>query len=61
VRANGRWLEALVWPRAALTRTAIVRGPAVLTDAGATLWVAPGWSVRVHASGTLVLTRRGAR
>ena len=61
VRANGRWLEARVWPRAALARAAIVRGPAVVADAGATLWVARGWSARVHASGTVVLARRGAR
>jgi len=61
VRANGRWLEAPVRARAALRRDQVVRGPAVLTDAGATLWVAPGWSARVHASGTVVLTRRGAR
>jgi len=61
VRANGRWLEAPVWARAALRRDPIVHGPAVVADAGATLWVAPGWSAGVHASGTVVLARRGAR
>ena len=61
VRAAGRWLEAPVWPRAALRCGMTVRGPAVIADAGATLWVAPGWSARIHASGTVVLTRRGAR
>jgi N-methylhydantoinase A len=61
VHANGRWLEARVWPRAALPRDAVVRGPAVVTDAGATLWVAPGWRAQVHANGTVALTRRGAR
>lgn len=61
VRAEGRWLEAPVWPRPALRRGTIVRGPAVIADAGATLWVAPGWRAGVHASGTVVLTRRGAR
>ncbi len=61
VRTNGRWLEARVWPRPALPRDAIVRGPAVVADAGATLWVAPGWSARAHAGGTVVLTRGGAR
>ena len=45
----------------AIARDAIVRGPAVVADAGATLWVAPGWSARAHANGTVVLTRRGAR
>ena len=61
VRASSRWIEAPVWARAALRRDQIVRGPAVVADAGATLWVAPGWSARVHASGTVVLRRRGAR
>ncbi len=47
----------------ALTRDAIpaagVRGPAVVCDDGATLWVAPGWCARRHASGAVVVTRAG--
>jgi N-methylhydantoinase A/oxoprolinase/acetone carboxylase beta subunit len=34
-----------------------VRGPAIVAEAGATLWVPAGWRGIVHASGTLVLTR----
>jgi hypothetical protein len=26
-------------------------------EEGATLWIAPGWRARMHASGALVLTR----
>jgi N-methylhydantoinase A len=61
VRAHGRWLEAAVWSRPALPRRGVIPGPAVIADAGATLWVAPGWRARRHASGTVVLTRGGAR
>jgi N-methylhydantoinase A/oxoprolinase/acetone carboxylase beta subunit len=34
-----------------------VRGPAIVAEAGATLWVPAGWRGVVHASGTLVLKR----
>ena len=34
-------------------------GPAIVSDAGATLWVAPGWRARRHASGAVVVTRGG--
>jgi len=37
-----------------------VAGPAVVADDGASLWVAPGWTARMHETGALVLTR-GAR
>jgi N-methylhydantoinase A len=36
-----------------------VRGPAIVLQSGATLWVAPGWRGRLHASGALVLERSG--
>jgi N-methylhydantoinase A/oxoprolinase/acetone carboxylase beta subunit len=52
---------APVWARAALPRGRAIAGPAIIADAGATLWVAPGWSARVHPSGTVVLKRKGAR
>jgi len=61
VRVSGRMAEARVWPRQALPRRGAVAGPAVVTDAGATLWVAPGWSARVHRDGTVVVTWGRAR
>ena len=36
-----------------------LRGPAVVSDDGATLWVAPGWSARALGSEALVLSRQG--
>lgn len=58
VRHAGGWLAAAVWDRAALRFGRALRGPALVREAGATLWVAPGWSGRVHGSGALVLERR---
>ena len=54
---SGRRLGAPSLRRERLAIGATVRGPAVVMDDGATLWVAPGWSARVHATGALVLTR----
>jgi N-methylhydantoinase A len=34
-----------------------LRGPAIVLQAGATLWVGSGWSARMHESGALVLRR----
>ena len=60
VRHQGEWLSAAVWERGALSGAAAVRGPAVVQESGATLWVPPGWCGRLGAGGTLVL-RRGGR
>jgi len=49
-----------VWSFEALGERDPVRGPAIVMQAGATLWVAPRWRGRLHASGALVL-ERGAR
>ncbi len=38
-----------------------LRGPAVVQDDGGTLWVAPGWQARAHASGAIVLSRAARR
>ena len=53
----GRALTAQAWRRDALAAGQTLRGPAVLTDDGATLWLAPGWRARSHTSGAVVLTR----
>jgi N-methylhydantoinase A len=57
VHERGRDARALAWPREALAPGATVAGPAVVLDAGATLWVPRGWRGRVHASGAIVLQR----
>ena len=62
VRHDGRWLEARVWSRSALGAGFAARGPAIVVEEGATLWIAPGWRARMQASGTLILTlSRGSR
>jgi len=57
----GRALEARLHRREQLAAGTLVPGPAVVVDDGATLWVAPGWSGAVHASGAIVLKRAGGR
>ncbi|MBI1798604.1 MAG: hydantoinase/oxoprolinase family protein [Candidatus Eisenbacteria bacterium] len=57
VRESGAWRRSRVVGRDTLAAGARLRGPAVVTDAGATLWIASGWTARVHASGGLVLRR----
>jgi N-methylhydantoinase A len=54
---QGARREAPAWRREQLATGRTLLGPAVVADDGATLWVAPGWTARVHASGALVLTR----
>jgi hypothetical protein len=49
-----------VWDDAAITGTRRVRGPALVLQPGATLWIPAGWSGTRHGSGTLVV-RRGVR
>ena len=51
----GRAIELPLWQRAQLVPGALLRGPGVVVDDGATLWIAPGWRARVHASGALML------
>jgi N-methylhydantoinase A len=55
----GRAVRVPLWRRAQLPPGATFRGPAVVVDDGATLWVAPGWRARLHASGAVVLTPGG--
>jgi N-methylhydantoinase A/oxoprolinase/acetone carboxylase beta subunit len=61
VRHAGAWLRAAVWERGAMGAHDAVRGPAVVRESGATLWVPPGWSGRLASGGTLVLRRGGRR
>ncbi len=55
VRWGGRWVPALAWPRAALAAATTHRGPLVVSEFSATIFVPPGWRVRVHPSGHLEL------
>jgi len=57
VRHGRGWITVPVRPRAALRSGTSVHGPALLIEAGATLWIPPGWRGRVGAGETLVLQR----
>jgi len=46
-----------VWEREGLSSRFATRGPALILEAGSTLWVPKRWRARMHPSGTLVLTR----
>jgi N-methylhydantoinase A len=56
--AVGRAVRAVpVWDFDALGAGDKVRGPAIVLQSGATLWLEPRWTGRLHASGALVLER----
>ncbi|MDB5367698.1 MAG: 5-oxoprolinase [Rhodospirillales bacterium] len=57
---GGMGVDALRVDRASLAVGAELAGPAIVTDAGATSFVAPGWQARVESDGTLRLTRVAA-
>ena len=47
------WVDCPVYDRAALQIGHELEGPAILEEAGGTSIVPPGWTVRVHPSGSL--------
>jgi N-methylhydantoinase A len=54
-----RRMSAVWWDDDAIGGGMTVRGPAVVTQGGATLWLPRGWSARRDRSGTLVARRIG--
>jgi N-methylhydantoinase A/oxoprolinase/acetone carboxylase beta subunit len=61
VRDRGSFVRADLWMRTALDPGLRLRGPAIIADEGATLWLPPRWSARVHSTGAIVATRAGSR
>lgn len=57
VAIGGRVRQVPVWRFESLGLDATVKGPAIVLQTGATLWVEEGWSGRLHQSGALVLRR----
>jgi N-methylhydantoinase A/oxoprolinase/acetone carboxylase beta subunit len=57
VRDSGRFMSAMVRDREGLSPGFGLRGPALVLESGATLWIPPGWNGRVHESGTFVLKK----
>ncbi len=56
----GAWRVAPLLPRSGLAAGARVAGPAVISEATGTNWVATGWTARVDGSANLILERSGA-
>ncbi len=61
VSHGGKRIAAVAQERDALAVGKPLAGPAVITDDGASLWVAPGWRATRQRSGAVVLTPGGAR
>ena len=57
---QGAWGEASVWDREALSPSDVIEGPAVVEETFATHWIAPGWTARLAAGGTLIAKKEGA-
>ena len=57
VWTGARRAGAALWTMEELDPGARVRGPAIVTQEGATLWVPAGWRGTMHRSGTLALAR----
>jgi N-methylhydantoinase A len=55
VRWEGRWVRSRRCARNALPRRTSLRGPMLVTDFSATVFVPPGWEARTVASGDLVV------
>ena len=53
--AGGRWREAAFYDRAQLRAGHRLRGPAVISEYGATTYLPPGWHGGVDAGGNLIL------
>jgi len=49
--------KKLIVDRNALPAGAVVRGPALICEASATSWLAPGWVAKVHIQGHLLLEK----
>ena len=58
-RVGAATREVPVWRFEALGAATRVRGPAIVLQPGATLWVGGGWSGHLNSSGALVLRRGG--
>lgn len=61
VHFDGRDWPTQIWPRAMLSGSAPLPGPAVIEEATSTTIVPPGWMCHVLDDGTLDLTRDHAR
>jgi len=56
---DGRWQDVPLFARSQLRAGQRVTGPLLLSEDGATSWIAPGWHGQVTASGSLILRHAG--
>ena len=56
VREAGGWVSTPVWARESLGSSAALRGPALVIEPGATLWIPRRWRARSNATATLIIT-----
>jgi len=59
VYLRGAWREVPVFDRGALRPGAELTGPALVFDAHSSLVLAPGWSARLVAGGSVVARQAG--
>jgi len=58
--SRGAWHEVSLHSREALRSGACIAGPALVSERGATGWIAAGWQATVAADGVLVVQRTAA-
>lgn len=57
VRFAGEWMQTPVQERSALRPGQVIKGPSLVLEAHSTSVVEPGWTLRTHEHGALVLER----
>ena len=53
--ANGVWHDAIIYDRLRLPAGAVIKGPALLVQADATIYVDPGLAARVDDLGNVIM------
>lgn len=53
-----RGLPVAVYDRASLAADQLIRGPVIVEERETTIFILPGWTLRVHADGNLVATKQ---
>ena len=51
------WRDVTVWDREALTLEDRIQGPAIIEEAFATHWIAPGWNAALGPAGAVMARR----
>lgn len=57
VFTGGGWHEAGVWDRDSIAAADTITGPAIIEEAFATHFIAPGWTARLGTAGAIIAVR----